>query len=122
MILPVDWSIAIDALGAALLHFLWQGAAIGLLYLLLRPLCANAGTRYCLGLCLLAVLALCPMLTLAWFWPAAGAVAPTTSSFNSVAAVAAQELPHWQLRPLLPWLVALWFCGVLAIAARSLWQ
>lgn len=122
MILPVDWSLAIDALGAALLHFLWQGAAVGLLYLLLRPLCANAGTRYCLGLCLLAALALCPMVTLAWLWPATSAVVPTTGSFEGVAAVAARELPHWQLRPLMPWLVALWFCGVLAIAARSLWQ
>ncbi|HTI97028.1 MAG TPA: TonB family protein [Rudaea sp.] len=122
MILPVDWSVAIDALGAALLHFLWQGAAVGLLYFLLRPLCANAGARYRLGLCLLAVLALCPMLTLAWLWPAAGAAVPSVGGFDSVAAVAAQELPHWQLRPLLPWLVALWLCGVLAISARSLWQ
>ncbi|HST28801.1 MAG TPA: TonB family protein [Rudaea sp.] len=122
MILPVDWSLAIDALGAVLLHFLWQGAAVGLLYFLLRPLCANAGTRYRLGLCLLAVLALCPLVTLAWLWPTAGAAAPTAGSFDSVAAVAAQELPHWQLRSLMPWLVALWFCGVLAIAARSLWQ
>ncbi|MGH8091784.1 MAG: TonB family protein [Rudaea sp.] len=122
MILPVDWSVAIDALGAALLHFLWQGAAVGLLYFLLRPLCANAGARYRLGLGLLAVLALCPILTLAWLWPAAGAAVPSAGGFDSVAAVAAQQLPHWQLRPLLPWLVALWLCGVLGIAARSLWQ
>lgn len=122
MSMPADWFVAIDVLGAALLHFLWQGAAVGLLYFLLRPLCANAGTRYRLGLCLLAVLALCPMVTLAWLWPVADADAPRAGSFDSVAAVAAQELPHWQLRPLLPWLVALWFCGVLAIAARSLWQ
>jgi TonB family protein len=122
MSLPADWFVAIDVLGVALLHFLWQGAAVGLLYFLLRPLCARAVMRYRLGLCLLAVLALCPMLTLVWLWPAAGAAVPTAGSFDSVTAVAAQGLPHWQLRPLLPWLVALWFCGVLAIAARSLWQ
>lgn len=122
MNLPASWFVAIDVLGATLLHFLWQGAAVGLLYLLVRPLCASAGTRYRLGLCLLAVLALCPAGTLAWLWPAAGAAASTANGFDTVAAVAAQELPHWPLRPLLPWLVALWLCGVFGIAARSLWQ
>ena len=121
MILPAHWTIAIDALGAALLHFLWQGVAAGLLYFLIRPLCASARTRYCLGLCLLAVLALCPVLTLVWLWPAAGS-APTPNGVDAVAAVAAQELPHWHARTSLPWLVALWLCGVLGIAARLLWQ
>ena len=121
MSLPADWFVAIDALGAALLHFLWQGAVAGLLYFLIRPLCASARTRYCLGLCLLAALALCPVLTLIWLWPVAGS-APVAGNFDTVAAVAAQELPNWQLQPVLPWLVALWLCGVLGIAARSLWQ
>lgn len=121
MMSPSYWFAVVDALGATLLHFLWQGAALGLLYFLIRPLCASAGTRYRLGLCLLAVLALCPALTLAWLWPAAGA-AGTAGDFGAVAAVAAQEIPRWHLRPLLPWLVALWLCGVLGIAARSLWQ
>lgn len=122
MSLPVDWYVVIDAFGAALLHFLWQGAVVGLCYFLIRPLCASAGARYRLGLFLLAVLALCPILTLAWLWPAAGMTAQTAGSFNRVAAIAAQELPRWQLQPLLPWLVASWLFGVLGIAARSLWQ
>ena len=122
MILPLDWYVVIDAFGAALLHFLWQGAVVGLLYFLIRPLCASAGARYRLGLFLLAVLALCPILTLAWLWPAAGTTAQTAGSFDRVAAIASQELPRWQLQPLLPWLVASWLCGVLGIAARSLWQ
>ncbi len=121
MILPAHWTIAIDALGAALLHFLWQGVAAGLLYFLIRPLCVSARSRYRLGLCLLAVLALCPVLTLAWLWPAAGSAA-ATNGLDTVAAVAARELPHWHARTILPWLVALWLCGVLGIAARSLWQ
>jgi len=119
MIVSMDW---IAAIGAALLHFLWQGAALGLLYFLLRPLCATARTRYRLGLCLMAVLALCPVLTLVWLWPAPGVAAPTAGGFDTVAAVAAWELPRWQLRTFLPWLVALWLCGVLVMAARSLWQ
>lgn len=121
MILPANWFVAIDALGAALLHFLWQGAAVGLLYFLLRPLCTSASARYRLGLGLLAALALFPAITLVWLWPAPGADA-TATGLSAVAAVAAREMPHWQLRPMLPWLVALWLCGVVAIAARSLWQ
>lgn len=121
MILPAYWTMAIDALGAALLHFLWQGAAVGLLYFLIRPLCASARSRYRMGLCVLAVLALCPVLTLAWLWPAAGSAA-ATNGLDTVAAVAARELPHSHARTILPWLVALWLCGVLVIAARSLWQ
>ena len=92
MILPVEWSVAIDALGAALLHFLWQGAALGLLYFLLRPLCATARARYRLGLGLVAALALCPLLTLAWLWPAADSAA-TAGDFGTIAAVAAQDVP-----------------------------
>ena len=120
MSLPVEWYVVIDTFGAALLHFLWQGAGVGLLYFLIRPLCASAGARYRLGLCLLAVLALCPALTLAWLWPAADSAA-TAGDFGTIAAVAAQELPRWQLRDFMPWLVALWLCGVLVMAARSLW-
>ncbi|MHB8448599.1 MAG: M56 family metallopeptidase, partial [Rudaea sp.] len=121
MILTAHWAMAIDALGAALLHFLWQGVAAGLLYFLIRPLCASARSRYCLGLCLLAVLAICPVLTLVWLWPAAGSAA-ATNGLDTVVAFAAGGLPHWHARTILPWLVALWLCGVLGIAARSLWQ
>jgi TonB family protein len=118
MIVSMDW---IAAIGAALLHFLWQGAASGLLYFLLRPLCTSARARYRLGLCLMAVLAFCPVLTLVWLWPAADSAA-TAGDFGSIAAVAVQGLPRWQLRAFMPWLVALWLCGVLVMAARSLWQ
>ncbi|MCE7951563.1 MAG: M56 family peptidase [Xanthomonadales bacterium PRO7] len=121
MIASMNWMAAIDAIGTALLHFLWQGAVLGLLYFVLRPLCTTAHARYRLGLCLIAALALCPLLTLAWLWPAADSSA-TSVSFGTIAAVGAQELPRWQLRACLPWLVAVWFGGMLVMASRSLWQ
>lgn len=121
MIASMNWMAAIDTIGAALLHFLWQGAALGLLYFVLRPLCATARARYRLGLCLIACLALSPLLTLIWLWPTVDSAA-ASGSFGTIAAVAAQELPRWQLRALLPWLVAFWFGGMLAMATRSLWQ
>lgn len=111
----------IDALGCALLHFLWQGAAVGLLYWLLRPSCTSAAARYRLGLSTLGVLVFCPLLTLVWLWPGASVPASTTA-LDSVAAVAAQQFTPWPARAALPWLVALWLCGVFAIAARSFWQ
>ncbi|MGH8042464.1 MAG: TonB family protein [Rudaea sp.] len=122
MMLPPQWFAIIDAIGAALLHFLWQGAALGLLYFLLRPLCVHVTARYRLGIAVLLALAVCPVVTLAALWPAAGAAAGVHADSAVVVAVAGQASAHWQLRPLLPWLVAFWLGGVFVIAARSLWQ
>jgi bla regulator protein BlaR1 len=116
----------VDALGAVLLHFLWQGAALGLLYALLRPLCVNVGARYRLGMGTLLALALCPLVTLFYVWPVAGtavAAAGLTSTLSgSIAAVAGAPESNWDLREILPWLVAMWMCGVVVIGMRSLWH
>jgi bla regulator protein BlaR1 len=116
----------VDTLGAVLLHFLWQGAALGLLYALLRPLCASVGARYRLGMLVLLALGLCPVLTLAYIWPAAGTTVTTTGLSStltgSIAAVADSATSDWDLREFLPWLVAAWMCGVVVIGMRSLWH
>jgi bla regulator protein blaR1 len=121
----------VDALGAVLLHFLWQGAALGLLYAILRPLCVSVGARYRLGMTVLLVLALCPALTLFYVWPAAGAIATTaslaatlTGSIAAVANGAATDwaATDWGVREFLPWLVAAWMFGVVIIGMRSLWH
>jgi bla regulator protein BlaR1 len=116
----------VDALGAVLLHFLWQGAALGLLYAILRPLCVSVGARYRLGMTLLLALALCPVLTLIYVWPAVGA-AGTTASLTatltgSIAAVTDGAIANWGVREFLPWLVAAWMFGVVVIGMRSLWH
>ncbi|MDR3386526.1 MAG: TonB family protein [Rudaea sp.] len=118
----------VDALGAVLLHFLWQGAALGLIYLLLRPLCPSVGARYRLGMGMLMALALCPLLTTFYVWPASDADMALASRIlpqvltGSIAAVAADAQSTLNLREFLPWLVAGWIVGVVAIALRSLWH
>lgn len=116
--------LGINLLGAVLLHFLWQGAALALIYLLLRPLCFSVGARYRLGMAMLLGLALCPPLTMFWLWPVAGVPAHGGLAVISgaVVAMAGQIVPAWDYHQLLPWFVALWLCGVVTIGTRSLWQ
>lgn len=116
------WVPYVYALGWSLLHFLWQGALIGLLYLLLRGGCSSSATRHRLGMaCLLAMLA-CPLLTLALLWPEPGAVTNAISAATATATVAdalANAASPADLERFLPWCVGLWLLGVCAIALRS---
>ncbi|HET8942545.1 MAG TPA: M56 family metallopeptidase, partial [Rudaea sp.] len=117
----------IDLIGAALLHFIWQGVLLGAVYVALRSLCANVVTRYRLGIFMLLLLALCPALTLAWIWPQAGIAASTANGplqqMVGTLSVAAGEMPSsWHFHRVLPWLVAIWIGGVFIIGMRSLWQ
>jgi len=113
---------AVDAVGTALLHFFWQGALLALLYAALRPWCRSISARYRLGFGMLLAMALCPLVTLLFIWPADGAttgtLGPLLSDTINAVADRANASPH----DYLPALVALWTCGVLVIAARSLWH
>ena len=123
MALPQGLLVGIDVLGAVLLHFLWQGAVVGLVHAALKPLCTSAAARYRLGLSALVALALAPLLTAYACWT--GSVSTINSGptvFAGPLQAGAQALADWQLKSFLPWLVAVWLCGVVAIAARSLWQ
>ena len=112
----------IDAVGWTLLHFLWQGAAIGLAYRVLQPLARSVTARYRLGMGFLIALFACPLLTLAYFWPqhaaraaaAAMALDPVAVTASSASAVAGAGF-----EALLPWLVAAWFVGATLIAIRA---
>lgn len=111
----------IDVLGRSLLHFFWQGALIGLAYLLWRPFCRNVIARYRLGMsALLSMLAL-PLATLIWLWPSSGIAentnAVTLPVFGDVIEATAIQFAHgfqWE-----PWFVGLWLFGVCLIATRS---
>jgi len=116
---------AVDAVGTALLHFLWQGAVIALAYATLRPLCRGMQARYRLGFGLLVVSALSPIATLMYLWPSAGApangsLAPLLS--GTIDAVTDAGASVSNLRDYLPALVAIWTVGVLLIATRSLFH
>ena len=123
MALPQGLLVGIDVLGAVLVHFLWQGAVVGLAHAALKPLCTTAAARYRLGLSALAVLALAPLLTAYACWVGSASASDSGPTvFAGTLQAGAQAIADGQLKALLPWLVAVWLCGVVVIASRSLWQ
>ena len=136
-----------EALGWTLVHFLWQGAAIALLYRVadLALASRSAGARYVLALgALLAMLAV-SIGTLAWEESALAspAIHSTAARVSADHALADRSLADrtsadrpltdnasaggWQLtagsffpRHLMPWLDALWFLGVLLLSIRAI--
>jgi bla regulator protein BlaR1 len=117
----------VDAVGWSLLHFIWQGAVLGLAYRMLRPLCHGVGARYRLGMLTLSAMLLCPLVTFAYLWPAS-ALAPGASAALPSIDVAATDIASQAasggavLESWLPWLVAIWFVGASAIAIRAFAQ
>lgn len=116
-----------SALVQALFHFLWQGAAIAALLAaaihLGRP--SSARVRYALAcLALLAMLASFAV-TLAWFWPHAGAVVVRTEGVHRVFP-APPLLLGYDARnlPAAPapfgWVAPVWMIGVALLSLRSL--
>ena len=113
----------VDAIGWTLLHFLWQGALLGLLYAVVRPRFPSVAARYRLGMGVLVAMLACPLVTLAYVWPEA--VAPANGdtlalpSVGVVAGAASSGITSATLEAWLPWLVAVWFVGVSVIALRA---
>ena len=106
---PISWLSAgtIEALGWALIHFLWQGAAIAGLAAAVMSFCRRPGTRYGVGLGALALMTAMPVITFLFF----DALRPVSLTVRE--AVFA-PIPQ----SLLPFLVEGWFAGVLLLAAR----
>ncbi len=119
----------VDAVGLSLLHFLWQGAVLGLAYRVLRPLCHGVGARYRLGMLTLSAMLLCPLVTFVYLWPPAALAPAAAAALPSIDAAGTDigsqvvsggggtVLESW-----LPWLVAIWFVGASAIAIRAFTQ
>ena len=120
MTLPL-WTYA---LGWTLLHSLWQGVLLHLLYLLVRRSLspAQAAARYLLALGSLGALALSAGCTLWQLWPA-----PTTAA-TAVPLATPADLPilasapapsQWHLlEGGLPWLSLAWLGGILFLSVR----
>jgi beta-lactamase regulating signal transducer with metallopeptidase domain len=128
-------STVVLQLGWTLLHFLWQGAAIGLALsialLTLRRRSAQA--RYVAGCTALLVMASCPLLTLACVRIQSAAEA---AHFTAILATlpthalprawlqesfsASQVKPINSLESLLPGAVVCWLAGVFILAIRAL--
>lgn len=122
------FSIAVSVLGWCLLHFVWQAAAIGVLYATARALLPRGNPRY-----LAAMLALAAMMA----WPAVTAwheltvfsstanlagVVVSGSTAGSSASAAAPAAGSVLLKAVLPWLVLAWATGVGVLGVRVVRQ
>jgi TonB family protein len=127
MTAPGILSAFVEALGWTLLHFLWQGLVIGLVYagamFTLKEASANA--RYWTGMMTLAAMLAAPLLTISvQFDAATSAFGVTPVAVVSGAVTAAATGPdllstiEQRVESLLPWAVLAWFVGVMLLSGR----
>lgn len=133
-----DW---IEITGWTLLHFVWQGALLGLAVAGVLWLCRrrSANARYAVASGGLVALLAAPVLTAAVLWQAARTVEPLraadrsaarepgTRSLGGHALVARDSLGalHARLAAALPGVVAVWLAGVSLLLVRTgggLWR
>lgn len=118
----------VATLGWTLLHFLWQGAVVGVLFGVSLAAAGNASaqTRYRLAFFFLLLLATLPVATFFWLSPSYVAGAGTAEIIAESAplltvSIAAPVL-DWQtfVHPWLPWAVLIWAVGVAFMTGRLL--
>ncbi|MCC7043823.1 MAG: TonB family protein [Acidobacteria bacterium] len=116
----------VTAVGITLVHFLWQGAAIGVVTAAVLATCprAMARTRYLIAGAGLAAMTMAPLVTLGLVWQTAPAMTATLPAFTAETAVqataAAMSLSTAGLTPWLPAAVGIWAVGVLLLTTRLL--
>ncbi|HWY61870.1 MAG TPA: M56 family metallopeptidase [Rhizomicrobium sp.] len=109
---PISWlsPAMMHALGWALIHFLWQGAAIAALAAILMRFCRDPRARYCVGVGALTLMLAMPFVTLLLF---DGSALPAMPINLSVTLPSLPALPD-----ILPWVVVFWFGGVALLSLR----
>ena len=126
---------AMQSLGWALLHFLWQGTALAALAAAAMALCRRASARYVLGVIALALMLLAPLATFFYAQQHSGvadaakssplaAAAWSTARGRDAASGAIQRVSIGQSSrtpslDALPWLVEAWLLGVAFFSLRS---
>jgi bla regulator protein BlaR1 len=113
----------IEQLGLSLLHFLWQGTLIGLLYwltlIIARP--ASAQTRYTLAVGTLFALGLAPIVTFFQLGAVStGAPAPLNADAAAIAPMLVTASSPAGPPSLLAWTVVAWLAGVALLSLRLL--
>jgi beta-lactamase regulating signal transducer with metallopeptidase domain len=119
-------AIVVPALGTALLHFLWQGALLGVLTVLALAVLRNARpqARYAVACAALSAAFLLPVLTMMW-----SLATPTDMHVESLPIVVGanagiasanglQDVLTMQATTSLPWIVMLWASGVATLLLR----
>jgi beta-lactamase regulating signal transducer with metallopeptidase domain len=111
-----------QSLAWTLLHFVWQGAAIGLGLFAALTFCRSASSRYFTALAALLLIALCPlgtMCTLQIADRASASLASDTTYIDSNTASSA-ALPASLFAIAQPFVVLTWMTGVMVLGARLL--
>jgi beta-lactamase regulating signal transducer with metallopeptidase domain len=126
-----DWLTPATArlLALALLHFLWQGAALAALAYVAMAVCRRAATRYLAAVVILGLMLSAPVATFFLLQVREHDGAPASSIEAEVAsagrAVLLAQAPakHKQAKENAPiyflWLVEAWFAGVMLLSLRS---
>jgi beta-lactamase regulating signal transducer with metallopeptidase domain len=114
---------AIETLGSALLHFLWQGAALALLLYVAISFTRNARVRYGMAVGALVLMALCPLATVAYLEkPSVAAAASQTLPVSIALSNVSVALETAQPATPLDWLTCLvwiWSSGVVIFGLRA---
>src|SRR5262252_2465871 len=118
------------ALGWALLHFLWQGAALAALAAVAMSVCHRPSARYLAGVTVLGLMLLTPVAIFLFYLNQDSGVADTAKSSPLAAvvrprargsAVAGGSIivsPVKHSLDALPWVVEAWLLGVLLFSLR----
>jgi len=122
----------VDALGWTLVHFLWQGAALAVVYALLCRLAPARAVRwrYAVGLGTYLAMVVLPVVTFFHHLPAGGVVTLHTAAVTAAPVlgtpglatgypVSAAEMLRQGLAPAMPAIVSLWMLGVCFMSARA---
>jgi bla regulator protein blaR1 len=121
--------VTLRLLALALLHFLWQGAALAALAYLAMALCRSAAARYAVGVGTLTLMLAAPVASFLILRAQneSGATLETTAQTLTVAAVTVPLLAQQKHAPensgnaegYLLWLVEAWFAGVVLLSLRA---
>ena len=132
MMQPADWlsPLTLRLLALALLHFLWQGAALAALAYVVMGLCRSASARYAAGVAMLILMFAAPIGTFFVLRtqsqdtpqfasadePGAAVMPASTVILERAKRVARgpENGPAYFL-----WLVEAWFAGVVLLSLRS---
>lgn len=128
----VDWlsPVTLRFLALALLHFLWQGAALAAVAYVLMALCRSASARYVVGVGTLALMLAAPIGSFLYLRGRDQSTAALISSNDEAPASrvaigaplvgpARSASPDGDGNPYLLWMVEAWFAGVLLLSLRS---
>jgi beta-lactamase regulating signal transducer with metallopeptidase domain len=122
--------VTMRLLALALLHFLWQGAALAALAYVVMALCRNATTRYAVGVGALVLMFAAPVSTFLIFHAQEQGMPQAISAGianESGPMLVAPDIAPAKRTPIreesapayLLWLVEVWFAGVVLLSLRS---